>query len=321
MRERLASLAESIRRNYESLRAGASSARASDPSLAEKVAPHQLPETICAVDGGLLSHRMHGADIALTRAVAAIFTYGPDGLRSCAYHPSRSPPPSVHMESSLDEHESLVFRSLARLRHELSCAMSALEAHSPRLLLMDGALLPLPSDRPPADSTIFPLYSEVLGLYASLFAKAEAKGCMLCGVVKDSRARKLSKALGLACSDSVLCGFLLEPGERTRAMPYFEEKAPGGDVARLSGRISVFYIRPSEADLPLRVEVLGGRVDEAASAVLALSSLSESFAYPAPLVEADLCAALDPSELEPIEASLFSLSGLRPLRRNSRPFR
>jgi hypothetical protein len=104
-------------------------------------------------------------------------------------------------------------------------------------------------------------------------------------------------------------------------MPYLEDKAPNRDVASLGEHINVFYLKPSRNDLPLRIEVMDSDVGQAASLICSLSAISDNFAYPAILVEADMCAALDPGELESVEATLLSLSGMRPLRRNSRPFR
>jgi hypothetical protein len=335
MRERIAELAGDMRRSFGILRERARAAREADASLVVTVNPAQdlqnspaNPETghfklsVCAVDGGLLAQRVHGADIVVFRAVGVNFTYDGRKLGAFAYHPSKSPEPSLELKNSLDEHEANVFRSLVRLNSELSCAISSLERFRPKLLLMDGSLLPLPSDRPESGSSLLPMYDELISLYSRLFSLSKEKKCMLCGVVKDSRARKLAEDLGFSCSDTLLCGYLLSQGERTRAMPYFEEKkAPSKDMLALGQKISVFYLKPSEHDLPLRIEAYDCDADEAASVILSLSSISENFAYPAVLIEADMCAALDPKEMEAIESSLLNLSGLKPLRRNSRPFR
>jgi len=321
MHERLESLARDMRGAYDSLRQKARDARAKDPGIVMKVQKAQLDISVGAVDGGLLAGRMHGADIVMARAAGVIFKYQNSRLETHSYHPSKNPPPEFEVRDSLEEHEALAFRSLIRLKHELSCAISLIETYRPQLMLMDGSLLPLPADRPAEDSSLRPLYEEVLGLFSKLFSASSAGGCLLCGVIKDSRSKKLSKELGAGCTDTVLCGFLLEEGERTKELGYFEGKAPNKDVGSLGERIKVFYIRPSKNDLPLRVEVLGGDVANAASLILTLSSISENFAYPAVLIEADMRAALDPAELERIESSLSALSGLRPLRRNSRPFR
>lgn len=320
MRERIASLAREIKNSYDGIRGRARAMRAANPSLAVPVPRPPVSGSVCAVDGGLLAQRMHGADIVVARAVGVNFIYQDSKLKTFSHHPSRSPQFEVELRNSLDEHEANVFRSLVRLRHELACAVSMIEKFSPDALFMDGSLLPVPSDRPADGSGLSKQYAEVLALYAKLFDSTKAKNCLLCGVIKDSRSRKLSEGLGFSCSDSLLCSFLLDEGERTRAMPYFDGK-PSKDLATLGENISAFYLKSSKNDLPLRIELLGTDVERAASLICSLSSISENFAYPAVLVEADMCAALDPREMEPIESALLSLSGLRPLRRNARPFR
>jgi hypothetical protein len=172
----------------------------------------------------------------------------------------------------------------------------------------------LPGDVPPKESSLHPLYLEVFRLYEKLFSFGN--NCLICGVVKDSRARRISK---LNCSDSLLCSYLLEESERTEAVDYFPGQPPP-DMP-LQDKINVFYMRPAKNDLPLRIEVLGEKVDKAASILCSLSAISEHFAYPAILIEADMCAALNPNEMKAIEETLQALSGLRPLRRNFRPFR
>lgn len=322
MREKLETLAGEIRSGFEGMRQAAQSSRKNDPSLVLESGRADVSMRVCAVDGGLLYGRMHGADIVVARAVAVVFDYERSALKSHAYHPSKCPESEVEIRSSLEEHEALVFRSLIRLKHEVSCAISALKTHNPKLLLLDGSLLPLPSDRPPEGSPLRALYLEVTGLYRSLYAECLARRCMLCGVIKDSRSKKLAKELGASCSDTLLCSHLLGEGERTRESNYSDSKSQfGADEPTLGAGVSVFYIRPSKNDLPLRIEAFNCDVGQLASLICSLSSLSENYAYPAALIEADLRAALDPAELEAIQSSLASLSGMSPLRRNSRPFR
>ncbi len=322
MREKIAALARHINESRARLDGWADSARRDDASLVLKVEPFpSLPPRVCAVDGGLLAERMHGADIVVARAVAVTFQYDGAGLIGCSYFPKKSPEPEIEILSASDEHEAAVFRSLTRLRLELSCAVGALEASKPQLLLLDGSLLPHPSDRPQGESPLGPLYDEVVSLYSKLFDSCSAGGCMLCGVSKDSRSRKLSKSLGLDCPDTLLCSHLLRGMERTKDTGCFEPLAPGGGAEAPGKGIRAFYLRPSISDLPLRIEVLGSDISKAASILCSLSAISANFAYPAALIEADMRAALDARELEPIRSTLSSLSGMRPLRRNSRPFR
>ena len=321
MDERLQSLASQIRDNYSSISAKAGEARARDPSLVVSSRKVPLDMTVAAVDGGLLSQRMHGTDIVLVRTVGVRFVYSGSRLSSHSYFPSRSPEPELEMRDSLDEHEALVFRSLIRLNRELRCALSMLEEKTGALLI-DGSLLPLPSDRPGADSPLSGLYHETLSLYSSLHSRSSEGGCLLLGVIKDTRSKKLSKSLDAGCSDSIFCDYLLSEGQRTRDFPYSEEKTTS-DFPALAQKVRVFYIKPSASDLPLRIETLdsAGGIERAASVVHSLCAISEHFAYPAALIEADMRAALDSAHLDSVESSLIRLSGMRPLRRNSRPFR
>jgi hypothetical protein len=316
MKERIADLAREIRAKQGILKDKARQARQSG-SIVRKVEPASLTLSVCAVDGGLLSHRMHGTDIVAARAAGVHFVYRDSVLNSCDHFPKKNPEPSIELMSSLDEHEANVFRSLIRLKHEAACALAMIERYSPQLLLMDGSLLPHPSDRPPQGSELIELYQGVV----SLFERLHAADCMLCGVIKDSRASRLTADMKLKCSDALFCSYLLDEHEMTSAFHYFEGKAPDKELAALGERVKAFYLKPSRNDIPLRVEVLGGEAEKAASLICSLSSISDLFAYPAALIEADLCAALDPREMESIEHSLNKLCGLRPLRRNFRPFR
>ncbi|MFH1785323.1 MAG: DNA double-strand break repair nuclease NurA [Candidatus Micrarchaeota archaeon] len=311
MREKLSTLAKEIKQNYNLLKDKVKNIRESNPEKICKVEKVQSDLSVCAVDGGLLYHRMHGADIVLCRAVGVHFVYSNSKLQSFVYHPEKNPKPDVFIENSLDEHEALVFRSLIRLKEELSCSIECLEKFSPQVMLIDGSLLPLPSDCPQKESDLFKLYIEVLELYKKLYQNCNDRKCFLIGVIKDARSKKLAKEFGLNCSDSVLCNLLLDAYERTEKIPYSENNK----------QISVFYIKPAKNDLPLRIETTSSEIDKVAAIICGLSALGENFAYPAVLIEADMCAALDPNEIESIEASLTSLSGLKPLRRNTRPFR
>lgn len=320
MRDALSSLAEKILRDQAALRGRAREMRASKPELVSSTAPTDISLSVCAVDGGLFAYRLHGHDVVGTRSVAVNFVYRDSVLNSFDYHPSRSPDITLGVESALDEHEANVFRSLTRLRSELSCAIEALERYSPGLMLMDGSLWTVPSDRPAQDSRLSPLYGEVVGLYKELFGSCTKKGSRLCGVIKDSRSRRLAGSLGFSCSDTVLCSHMLDRAERTSVFPYFEEKQK--EPEGFWDSIRAFYLKPSENDLPLRVEYLGSEeeTDFVSSLIFSLSSISESFAYPAILIEADMRAAMDHNEIERLQADIRSLE-MRPLRRNSRPFR
>jgi len=249
--------------------------------------------------------------------VGAHFIYDGASISSHSYVPGPSPEPLMRMHDGLDEHESNVFRSLARLDSEIGLACRMVSDIKPDLMLLDGSLWLVPSDRPPSSSPLSGAYADLVALHKRLYSLCDQAGTILCGVIKDTRARRLSEAHGERCSDSVLLSYALEEGECTAPMPYSESE--GKEPEGFRDRIKYAYLKPSEHDLPLRIEYLDSGTDPSGM-VMALSALSPSFAYPAILVEADMRAAMDGREMDAVNGTLISL-GLRALRRDSRPFR
>lgn len=337
MIERLKPLAARIRQSQESLEENAEAIRSSGVSLQQErlikpVSNHPLSLSVCAVDGGLLADRLFGADILVRRSVAAYFTYQNSRLVSVQYYPRKFPDPEVDFRLGLDEHEAMQFRSLFRLRGELDAAIAALEMFRPDYLLLDGSIVLLGSDKPSDRSPLSGEYNALLKTYKALYHRCEAQGCQLVGLIKDSRGKRLVECLQdqliIDVPDTMLAQALLRERERTCALDYTMNS---GRHPVLSGldqwaqKVRLFYLKPSESDAPLRVEFLqsGRSADEVASTINALSSICRNYAYPAALIEADMCAALDPLEMEKIKRSLFVLTGgaSRPLRRQNRPFR
>jgi len=294
-----------------------------DNSLFFPVKTEKIDYSVCAVDGGLLSERFHGTDIIMGKAVAVLFEYSDSKLSSCRYLPDKFPVSVMDAKLGLDEHESQICSSLFRLNMEIKTAIEAVKNLSPQVLLFDGSLLPVPSDMPGKDSILFPRYREVLDSYAELYKTCKGK-CSLIGVIKDSRSRRFVKELGInedGISDSYFTNFLLRKGESTRIFPYAKEETP---VTKELKNVFSFYLKPSDFDLPLRIEFVDDNNSEKIPVIVnSLSAISENYAYPASLIEADLCAVMNPVEMEKVKSELSSLLGssLKPLRRSSRPFR
>lgn len=294
-----------------------------------RVSPIPLDLTVCGIDSGLLFDRVHGIDLLLTRTVGVRFTYKESVAVSFDHFPKRFPELKLEIRTGEDEHGAMLWKSLSRLRQEISAAASAIEKFSPQMILLDGSILPLPSDRPSENTELFPLYAELVSDYKSLYAACDRHGCQLAGVIKDSRAHRFAEFFkeDANVSDSMFVDSLLDAGERTCAFQYSAEKKQPiiKDLGEYSERFNVFYIKPSGDDIPLRIEYLkaGKTSDELASLLHSLSSESKTFAYPAVLIEADMCAALSPEEMENVKQTLFRISNgaVRPLRRNARPFR
>jgi len=220
-----------------------------------------------------------------------------------------------------------VYRSLFRLKYEISLAIESLEKFSPKILMLDGSILPLPGDRPQDGNAVSPLYNEIIELYKKLYSLSIKKNCLLLGVIKDSRGKRFIETIesNIKTSDTFFLDYLLNEKERTSVMNYSDKKqAILKDLGEFSDKLKLFYIKSVQGDRPMRIEFLdnGTAPDTIASLVYSLSALNSNYAYPSILIEADLCAALDQRQIEQAQRSLSLLSdSIKPLRRNNRPFR
>jgi hypothetical protein len=243
----------------------------------------------------------------------------------------------------MDTHEFQRFKSLLRLRKEITTALEACERFSPDYLLLDGSIVPQISDKPGADEEEpRRLYGEIISLCSSLYSSCESKGIRLVGIIKDSRGRRFIEMLEKMLvererevlrmsNDTSFLNYMLNEGERTASFTYStteKEHVVLKDLKAWGPRISVFYAKPVSGDRPIRIEFLSCpsiSADEIASTVCALSRINKKYAYPAALIEADLRAAMQPIEIERAYKDLLVSAGLRSatmrLRRDSRPFR
>ncbi|MDO8554892.1 MAG: DNA double-strand break repair nuclease NurA [Candidatus Micrarchaeota archaeon] len=302
-----------------------------ETEIANSVKQSIFSGLICAVDSGIYSEAFHGADVVVARTAAVLFSYDTNSLTSVSYLPSKFPKMKTFAKTGLDDHEVAIFKSLIRLREEISLAIESLEKKSPQVLLIDGSLLPLPSDRPDSGSLLMEEYNLLVALYKNLFTLAREKKCLLIGITKDSRGRRFVEMLEneeckLTC-DSFFLDFLLNAGERTFTMKYSREHGKSSimkDIGEDAGKISLFYLKTSEEDRPMRVEFLEGNTtfDSVASLIYSLSLINKSYTYPSVLIEVDMCAALGRNEVDNIQKSLAQrFNVLKSLKRNSRPFR
>jgi hypothetical protein len=287
---------------------------------------------VCAVDGGILSYEMHGADLLIAKAVASTFGYSGGELGSHSYFPNAFPQPEYRVETGLDERELLWHKSIVRLELEVKSAAGAAKKEKPAYLLLDGSLCPLPSDRPSEESRLFPKYLELLNLYKELYSYCSEAGVVLAGVIKDSRSRRFVEMLppgsGERSSDTVFLNHMLREGERTFAFRYSDSPQKNHvlrEMGKWGEKVCALYAKPVAGDRPVRVEFLDGQAgySETADAISSLCAINRNYAYPSVLIDADLRAMMDPAELERAKKSLSLFAGpsLLDLKRNSRPFR
>jgi hypothetical protein len=334
MEEVRSELAKRMRFNSGKIDFGA----AFEKELIRKVEKIQVNCKVAAVDGGITAQEFHAFDLLLGRAVAVMFEYENTKIKSHAYFPRAIPDTKADLKGGLDNHDIQYHRSLFRLEQELSVAKGAIEKFKPDYLFLDGSIAPLIADKPADDSPVRSQYMSVVERYKELYAACAKHECCLVGVIKDSRGRRfieiIEKHTGNEdgfrnSSDTNFLYYMLEEGERTFTFRYSSDPAKHQvlkDLGEWSDKILTFYLKPMSDDRPLRVEFLSGKrsFDEIASLIYSLSRINKSYAYPAILIEADLRAAMDRTEIESVYSRLLGKLGkgrMMKLRRDTRPFR
>lgn len=311
-----------------------------------------LDSTVVGVDGGMLEQQLHGLDLVIVRAVAAIFHYHGGGLDWVKYFPGEIPfPKLIDVAEPLDAKEFEFLAGMERQIAEIEVATAAAEESKVDLLLLDGSVVPQYVDRFPRNHLLLDRYQDLIGVYTALYQTCQERGVLLAGAVKDSRGGRFVDILrkkilpdfgnlGLdekdlaileRSRDTVLLDHLLGVGERTPSFTYAEEPAAYvlQDLGIWAAKVHAFYIKTVLFDRPLRVEFVdcGGGVahsaDRISSIVYALSSNHEAFGLPSVLVEADARARLAEEELCIVRDSIsdrLGPSALLDLRRERRPF-
>ncbi|MCS7131888.1 MAG: DNA double-strand break repair nuclease NurA [Hadesarchaea archaeon] len=320
-----------------------------------RVKPDELADaTVVGVDGGVLASSLHGLDLIMTRAVAAIFSYSGGGLSKADYFPSEMPEPKlVPISEPLDAHELELVVSMERQVEELRLAASAIGAYDAELLLLDGSVVPQYLERSPRGKIAPQLQRALLDAYVRLYEGCAASDTLLVGVVKDSRGARFIEVLRRALldareryptlasalavgedvlsnsRDTVFLDHVLETGERSFVFRY-ADAAPA--VRGLEGwieRTYAFYLKAVPYDCPLRVEFVDGgdgalaTVERVASLVYALSSYHDAYGLPSVLIEADARARLHEEDLDMVRDSIADRLGASTslyMRRRRGPF-
>ncbi len=313
---------------------------------------------IVGVDGGVLSKPLHGLDLILVRAVAAIFQYENGELEKAEYHPSEVPAPKlVNVHEPLDSRELEVLTGLKRQLTELEKAEESLENRDIDVLMLDGSIVPQYSKHTSKEKTK-DLYKKLIEAFTSLYKKCTREDVLLLGAVEDSRSTRLAnifqkeifpnilenadlsrqeidsfnrnKDVIMDSRDTAFLDYLLDAGERSFAFKY--STYPGNllkDLEHWNEKICAFYVKPVPYDRPTRVEFITNpenpqkRIDKAASLVNSLSTSHEACALPSVLIEADARAKLSQEEISVLRDSIadrLEPSTMLDLRRERRPF-
>lgn len=298
---------------------------------------------VCATDGGVSQNSYHGLDIILVRAVSVIAEYSKEKLESITYYPNAFPDPEIEILSDpFTDEEFLMKSSLIRQKKEIFNTIEAARKYSPDIILIDGSIVPHPSTRPQKNSIIYKNYLEVIEALKKLYSFPFVIGCS-----EDSRGRKFCdivskkilsqiesplipelKKILAGTRDTNLLYHVLDVGERTCVFRYGDSPVIK-DLGEKGNNIYTFYMKPAEFDRPLRIDFYAEKdVVETANRIASIVHMlccHSSYAYPAPLVEADLRAKLKENDIDLVHRHLVDIIGLLPglmkLRRENRPFR
>lgn len=308
--------------------------------------------SVAGIDGGLLEQQLHGLDLILARAIAAVFHYRDAALEGAEYFPNEFPSPKlIDVSESLDSWEFQLLAGMERQLAEMELAGDVAELGGVGVIILDGSIVPQYVERSPQRQLLLERYQSLMQAYGRLYQACARSGILLVGAVKDSRGARFVDILkgqvlpavgdiGLGkeelevldkSRDTVLLDHLLREGERTPAFTYAENPASYvlRDLGAWAAKIFAFYIKTVPLDRPLRVEFLGGDgepgdvAERIASLIYALSSHHEAFGLPSVIIEADACARLAEDDLVMVRDSIsdrLEPSSLLDLRRSRRPF-
>jgi len=298
---------------------------------------------ICATDGGSIQNSYHGLDIILVRAVSVIAEYSQGKLENIAYFPNAFPQPDIEIVfDPFTDEEFLLKSSLIRQKKEILTTIEAVKRFNPDIVLLDGSIVPHPSSKPQKNSVLYQNYLEVIENLEKLYSIPFLAGCS-----EDSRGRKFCEIISekiLSCIESPLVPELkkilkgtrdtnllyhvLDVGERTCVFRYGDSPVIK-DIGEKGKNIYTFYMKPAEFDRPLRIDFYAEKdvikTAEKLASIIHMLCCHSSYAFPAPLVEADLRAKLKEIDIEVVHKHLVDITGLLPslmkLRRETRPFR
>ncbi|MCX8163367.1 MAG: DNA double-strand break repair nuclease NurA [Candidatus Micrarchaeota archaeon] len=265
---------------------------------------------VAAVDCGFQSFEKFNQTLILYKVCGAIFEYKNSKLFSYSYFPKNS---EIEMEAAedLDNFENLKFASLTRLKAEISTAIEIIKNNRPDLVLLDGSILPLASDKPSKESVLFVKYLNLVKLYEELFDLSKKNNVLICGVVKDSKSKRFFNLLyekGLIeqprFSDILCLNYILKQKQRTA---FFSLEKEFSEDFSFPNLFLACYIKTSPHLLPLRLELsYYEKIIDFPSLFLSLAEIGTNFAYPPILAEVDLRSRLNEKQIEDFVDFLYS---------------
>src|SRR3989338_4109786 len=317
---------------------------AKEKKLYSKIPGKRFSGKIAGVDSGFEGRSLYSVELVLVRTAGCVFHLKNSVLEKAEYYPHFFSFPKPYISNVFLQKEDLnTNKSLSRLKDEISTAREIIGKFRPEYMLIDGSLVPQQADKPRNDSSLEPFYRQVMREFELLYSSAEKNSCTLVGCVNDSRGNRfmeILQQLGLSTfgensfMDSIFLDGFLDEGERSCAFRYSKDISEHPVLRDFSNgkmaQLYVSYLKPSEYDRVLRTEFfctdetrLAETADKIASVILELSKSHREFAFPSVLLEADVRARLNETEIQVIHDKILDKLGVSfrmRLRRDSKPF-
>jgi hypothetical protein len=263
---------------------------------------------VCAADSGFAEIGLSGASFMFMRAIGVFFRYEKGKLKEHHYHPSKAGITEYLVLDSADDAELHAMKDIIRLGREWEILLGMIKKWKCGIALFDGSLVPLPSSTPANGSRLWGSFSELRSTVAEAREEAAKRETVIAGIVKDPRSRRMCHAVGMDANDMFVLQKAMPPDSATVPLPYSED---------MKG-VLFSYIKIGN-DIPLRVEWFA-ESGNPLGAVCSLCRLS-SYAYPPPLVEADIRSMIRGHEHGMMESAIRARFPGLAKRRDSRPFR
>ncbi|MCS7123636.1 MAG: DNA double-strand break repair nuclease NurA [Candidatus Aenigmarchaeota archaeon] len=270
--------------------------------------------SVCSVDSGFTKKMLSAIDISIIKTASVFLKFKNNKLVEFRKYPENVKEELFYFKtfSELELNKKL---NEKRWLKEVNLAMEACRIFKPDVLLLDGPLLNTNISKKTNEC----VYENLLSL------KDELKDLIIAGIVEDSRSVALcnflakfdlltneEKILIEKSFDTNITHHLLKNLERTIALPLYK-------------KINFFYLKVSQFDRPLKIEVINNIEEEIdkLSSIIIKTAFSNYYTIPIPIIEADLSARVNENALNEIcerfKSLMENLPSLFKLRRDSRP--
>jgi len=305
-------------------------------NLIRQINPLELELTVAGIDGGVERKSLRSFDLLLLKSIGVVYYYKKSKLSKVEYYPEALPKPEVIIFSkAFSETELDIFVNIQRQKREVETATEVIKKFKPDVLLLDGSVIPHYSYVQSEDSPLYEAYERMIEAYKRLFYTSKDYGCLLAGVIKDSRGSRFSELIASnflgeekevleESKDISILDYSLKKCERTIEFDYTDKPEKHPILKEFKEfRIKSFYFKPSEFDTPVRVDMLEDDAEKVAGLLCRLIP-SESYAVPAVLIEADQRARITKEETMKYYTDIVSkvgpINALKEMRRDKRPF-